>query len=130
MITYKRPPALRDYLTYYKRIAHDHHATPEVCSSAPCKIAPYVATTVNITTWLKRKIISALRQEESSWPNICLVQTMGSTSPLVYFAKNNMWDKLKISFQLDGPLIGTIGINPQEKRRVLWLNITPWSTRP
>jgi len=29
-------------------------------------IAPYVATMVNIAAWLKSKIISALRQEESS----------------------------------------------------------------
>ena len=36
MITYKRPPALRDYLTNYKRIANDQHATPEGGSSAPC----------------------------------------------------------------------------------------------
>jgi len=35
MITLKRPPALRDYLTNYKRIAHDQHATAEDCSSAP-----------------------------------------------------------------------------------------------
>jgi len=32
----------------------------------PADIAPYVATMANITAWLKRKIISALRQEESS----------------------------------------------------------------
>ena len=36
MITYKRPTALRDYLTNYKRIAHDQHETPEGCSVAPC----------------------------------------------------------------------------------------------
>jgi len=44
---------------------------------------------------------------------------MGSTWPLVCFAKNNMWDKIKIGFPSDGSLTGTIGINPQEKRRVL-----------
>jgi len=49
----------------------------------PADTAPYVATMVNITVWLKRKSISALRQEESSWPNVCLVQTMGSTWPRV-----------------------------------------------
>jgi len=54
----------------------------------PADIAPYVATMANITAWLKRKNISALQQEESSWPNICLVQTMGSTWLLVCFAKN------------------------------------------
>jgi len=26
-----------------------------------------------------------------------------------------MWDKLKISFPVGGPLLGTIGMNPQEK---------------
>jgi len=31
-----------------------------------------------------------------------------------------MWDKIKIGgFPSDGSLTGTIGINPQEKRRVL-----------
>jgi len=32
----------------------------------PADIAPNVATMVNITAWLKRKFISAFRQEESS----------------------------------------------------------------
>jgi len=36
MITFKRPPALSDYLTNYKRITYDEHATAEDCSSAPC----------------------------------------------------------------------------------------------
>jgi len=32
----------------------------------PADIALYVTTMANITTWLKRKIISALQQEELS----------------------------------------------------------------
>jgi len=43
---------------------------------------------------------------------------MVSTWPPVYFANNNMWDKKRIIFPLDGLLIGTLGINPQEKRRL------------
>jgi len=37
MIAYKRPPALRDCLTNYKKIACDQHATAEDCSSVPCR---------------------------------------------------------------------------------------------
>ena len=130
VIIFKIPPVLKDYLTNCKRIAHDQHATAEDCSSAPCGHCALCGSYGKHHSMIERKIISALRQEESSWPNVCLVQTMGFTWPLVCFAKNNMWDKLKISFPSDGPFIGTIGINPQEKRRVLWLNITPWSTLP
>ena len=36
MITFKRPPALTDYLTN-KKIAHDQHATAEDCSSTHCE---------------------------------------------------------------------------------------------
>ena len=122
MITFKRPPVLRDYLTSMQLL--------KIVLLRPVDIAPYVANMANITAWLKRNIISALWQEESSWANVCLVQFMGSMCPLVCFAKNNMWDKLKIRFPSDGPLIGTISISPQEKRSVLCLNITPWSTLP
>jgi len=53
----------------------------------PADIAPNVATMVNITAWLKRKFISAFRQEESSWPNVCLVQTTGSTRYICMYRK-------------------------------------------
>jgi len=42
-------------------MAHNQQMTTEDCS-----FAPYVATTTNITAWLKRKAIFTLPQEESN----------------------------------------------------------------
>jgi len=52
MITFKRPPVLRDYLTSMQLL--------KIVLLRPVDIAPYVANMANITAWLKRNIISAL----------------------------------------------------------------------
>jgi len=80
MIMYKRPQTRELPMTSMQPLM--------IVLLGPAEITPYVATMVNITAWLKRKINSALQQKESSRPSVCLVRTVGSSSPLVCFVKN------------------------------------------